>query len=327
MDELLPKALPVETEVAGDATDPKWDIPAQSAESYLKMVRQEAMKCPDIVIAADLDSNKINSLQNYFVADDGPRKAPPGFEPSIQWQCKQILEFSKTRDRISKMRGSFKKSRDNAPRFPPDMTDAQRWVVWSCGKTVLRDNSESPEADVDEGEDDDDDDDDDMESNRSSTDRSSVPKDGVSLLLNHLDETLTSTSSAFPNAAPTTTNSISAAEKLELKEGNLPLMSIVMYLTQPMVQTLLQHHLTFIIAKGFHIQQGPWIYSLLAVLQKPLTPDTCSTLRDLARLCAQLRSQLDSASHPHLTPLNLFISLIARYFDQKDMADGINPSV
>ena len=38
MDELLPKALPVETEVAGDATDPKWDIPAQSAESYLKMV-------------------------------------------------------------------------------------------------------------------------------------------------------------------------------------------------------------------------------------------------------------------------------------------------
>ena len=94
-----------------------------------------------------------------------------------------------------------------------------------------------------------------MESNRSSTDRSSVPKDGVSLLLNHLDETLTSTSSAFPNAAPTTTNSISAAEKLELKEGNLPLMSIVMYLTQPMVQTLLQHHLTFIIARGFHIQQ------------------------------------------------------------------------
>ena len=37
MDELLPKALPVEAGEA-DSSDPKWDIPAQSAASYLKMV-------------------------------------------------------------------------------------------------------------------------------------------------------------------------------------------------------------------------------------------------------------------------------------------------
>ena len=60
-------------------------------------VRQEASKCPDIVIAPNLDADKRSSSQNYFVASDSPLKAPPGLEPSIQWQIKQILEFSKLR--------------------------------------------------------------------------------------------------------------------------------------------------------------------------------------------------------------------------------------
>ena len=37
MDELLAKALPVEGGDVDD-TEPKWDLPAQSAASYLKMV-------------------------------------------------------------------------------------------------------------------------------------------------------------------------------------------------------------------------------------------------------------------------------------------------
>lgn len=314
MDELLPKALPVANEELGDAAaDPKWDIPAQSAASYLKMVRQEASKCPDVMIAGYLNADKFHSSQNYFVASDGPLKAPPGFEPSIQWQCKQILEFSKTRDRILKMKEGFKQSKENTPRFPPDMTDGQRWVVWCCGKTVLLD------GDADEENDDDNDeivDDEDEDSNRSSAERCSLPKDSVSALLNQLGN-----SEASPSSSNVKT--LSDTEKLDIQEGNPPLVSCVMYLTQPMVDTLLQHHVNYANSRGFHVQQGPWIYALLALLQKPLTPDTCSTLRSLARLGAQLRSQLDSASHPHLTPLNLFISLIARYFDQKDMADGI----
>jgi len=330
MDELLPKALPIENEEVGDSADPKWDIPAQSAASYLKMVRQEASKCPEIMIAADLDASNINSLQNYFVAADAPRKAPPGFEPSIQWQCKQILEFSKVRDRITKMKDAFKKSKDKAPSFPPDMTDGQRWVVWCCGKAVMRDDSDAPDDGDDDDDDDDDDGEDESESNRSSAERSSVPKDGVSSLLSQLEgnESASAASSApADNASIAPPISSASCEKLELREGILPLMSVVMYLTQPMVEKVLLHHLNFINARGYHVQQGPWIYALLALLQKPLTPDTCSTLRDLARLCAQLRSQLDSATHPHLTPLNLFISLIARYFDQKDMADGTNAAI
>jgi len=96
MDELLPKALPVD---GGDIdiAEPKWDIPAQSAASYLKMVRHEASKCPDVMIASNLTTEQVCSSQTYFVSSDCNLKAPKELQPTIQWQIKQILEFSKLR--------------------------------------------------------------------------------------------------------------------------------------------------------------------------------------------------------------------------------------
>jgi len=323
MDELLPKALPVEVADGTENEDPKWDIPAQSAASYLKMVRQEASKCPDIVIAPNLDADKRSSSQNYFVASDSPLKAPPGLEPSIQWQIKQILEFSKLRDKLSKMKEVYEKPSQKGFSFPPDIRDGQKWVLWCCGKEILKANSDDddPESKGDEGGDDDDDavdqdddDDDEVESNRSSAERT-APADGVASILSQI-QTDDQTNSAFSRNP-----SSSTVEKLELKQGNPPLISVAMHMNQPMVESVLKHHCNHMNDRGFHIQQGPWIYALLALLQKPLSPDTCSTLRDLARICSQLRSGLDSASHPHLTPLNLFISIVARYFDQRDLAD------
>jgi len=337
MDELLAKALPVEGGEVDDA-EPKWDLPAQSAASYLKMVRQEASKCPDVVIAANIENVKMNSLQTYFVPAEASLKAPAGLEPSIQWQIKQILEFAKLRDKLSKMKETYAKSKKDSPRFPPDLTDGQRWVIWCCGKQVLQNHSGAVNGEEDDG-DEDEDDDEDGESNRSSAERSSAERssaerssaervrpDCVSAILGQLKDKDDSPDYAAASSAAAAADA-KAAEKLELKEGNPPLVSVAMHLTQVMVETLLKHHFTYMNDRGFHVQQGPWIYALLALLQKPLTPDTCATLRDLARLCARLRSGLDSPTHPHLAPLNLFISLVARYFDQRDMADGANVSL
>lgn len=44
--------------------------------------------------------------------------------------------------------------------------------------------------------------------------------------------------------------------------------------------------------------QGRWLYSLLACLEKPLLPEAHSSIRQLARRCAQLRSTLASRSAP-----------------------------
>ncbi|XP_044739191.1 gem-associated protein 2 isoform X2 [Chrysoperla carnea] len=71
---------------------------------------------------------------------------------------------------------------------------------------------------------------------------------------------------------------------------------------------------------------GAWMYTALALLPIPLLPDTCSSLRQLARKCIQLRAVLPVENEDingKVEPLNLFICLVARYFNQVDLADKV----
>lgn len=104
-------------------------------------------------------------------------------------------------------------------------------------------------------------------------------------------------------------------------EGSTPLLSLVCSMSQPILEQVLGYHVSWMEVTGFTSQQGRWFYSLLACLEKPLTPETCSTLRSLARACATLRLKLSSNEDPRLSPLNLLITLVANYFDQKDLAE------
>ena len=65
-------------------------------------------------------------------------------------------------------------------------------------------------------------------------------------------------------------------------------------------------------------------------LEKPLTPDVGSLLRDLALFCAQQRLEIankveaiETGGVPddNIAALNLFICLVAKYFDQGDLVD------
>ncbi|OWF55474.1 gem-associated protein 2-like [Mizuhopecten yessoensis] len=104
-------------------------------------------------------------------------------------------------------------------------------------------------------------------------------------------------------------------------KGTLPFLSIVMAMDQSVLVKVLEYHVNWFEATGFTERQGCWFYALLAWLQKPLIPEACSLLRSLARGAANLRATLDSVDNPHLVPLNLFICLVSRYFDQSDLAD------
>lgn len=63
---------------------------------------------------------------------------------------------------------------------------------------------------------------------------------------------------------------------------------------------------------------GIWVYSTLATLELPLSPDNCHELRELAKEMAAIRSQLNTDEHKFL---NLCICLIANVFGQTDLAD------
>ncbi|XP_045595473.1 gem-associated protein 2 [Procambarus clarkii] len=107
-----------------------------------------------------------------------------------------------------------------------------------------------------------------------------------------------------------------------LVEGQQPLMSIVLNIKQRGLQNLLEWHSQWLEVLGFSEPQGRWFYALLACLEKPLTPESCSQIRHIARMCAQIRSALKSSEHPHLPHLNVIICIVARYFNQEDLADG-----
>lgn len=104
-------------------------------------------------------------------------------------------------------------------------------------------------------------------------------------------------------------------------KGNPPLLSVILYLNQSEITTLLSYHIDWLQKIKFTHFQGEWIYALLSRLEKPLDPDTCSLLRNLSRVCSILRSELSSPEDEALKPLNIIITIISNCFDQKDMND------
>lgn len=73
-------------------------------------------------------------------------------------------------------------------------------------------------------------------------------------------------------------------------------------------------------SRGLSENLGAWIYGILALLEKPLTPDCCFKLREFAKKCAQIRATFSSEIDESLaTPLNLYICIVARYFNQLDL--------
>lgn len=105
------------------------------------------------------------------------------------------------------------------------------------------------------------------------------------------------------------------------KVGFPPFLSIVSRLNQSMVLMVLEILICWFEEHQFVPQLGRWLYALLACLEKPLLPEAHSSIRQLARRCAQLRSTLDSPEDDKLPALNLLICLVARYFEQNDLAD------
>ncbi|XP_070558255.1 gem-associated protein 2-like [Ptychodera flava] len=106
----------------------------------------------------------------------------------------------------------------------------------------------------------------------------------------------------------------------DVSAGVPPLISIIVSLNQVTVCQLLAFHIKWLSKMGFSTRQGRWLYALLLCLEKPVLADFISLLRALARHCASLRARLEK-NDERLPELNLLICVVARYFDQTDLAD------
>uniref|UniRef100_A0A674AJW2 Gem-associated protein 2 n=1 Tax=Salmo trutta TaxID=8032 RepID=A0A674AJW2_SALTR len=106
-----------------------------------------------------------------------------------------------------------------------------------------------------------------------------------------------------------------------VKVGFPPFLSIVSRLNQATVSAVLEYLINWFEEREFVPQLGRWQYALLACLEKPLLPEAHSLIRQLARRSSEVRTNLEHQEDERLSPLNLMICLVARYFDQNDLAD------
>jgi len=122
-----------------------------------------------------------------------------------------------------------------------------------------------------------------------------------------------------------------------------PQMSIMLNIGQRSLEQLVNMNLGWLKHYGWvHELQGEWFYALLVCLQKPLEADVMADLREIAKICRKTRAAIWKSQEEYsgsadentnetnraniatfLNTMNLFISLVGNYFQQRDLADTL----
>lgn len=290
-EELLSKALYVEN---SNETSVPYDPskPPATAEEYLKSVMHEAKHLEGVAIAKNANKLTSNKVQ-VAVREKANIKHSKSILPTKEWQNKQVKDFSETRTMFARHVATVQKPGvPNKKRHKlPSKTNEQGWCCYCFGKdfwsTIVK-----AQKDGDESE-------------SASEDESTNDHNKPSTVFN------------------------------DITEGQKPETSIITQLKQTEVVALLDFQISWVELVGMiREDQGLWLYSLMAHLDKPPHADVTSSMRSLVLACSRQRKQIYESenldakveegdnSMPKMTiHLNLIICLVARYFEQKDLAD------
>jgi len=135
-----------------------------------------------------------------------------------------------------------------------------------------------------------------------------------------------SSDSSDEDMAPTSSSKSKGQKYPPVKVRNLPL-KFLLSMDQEEILFLLSMQAKWIDSYGFDQEtNGPWVYSLLSALEKPLGSNAYSTLRQVSRCVSQCRSLFESSQENDedaatIRSMDLVICIIGRYFDQQDLLD------
>uniref|UniRef100_A0A1D1YEQ8 Gem-associated protein 2 n=1 Tax=Anthurium amnicola TaxID=1678845 RepID=A0A1D1YEQ8_9ARAE len=104
----------------------------------------------------------------------------------------------------------------------------------------------------------------------------------------------------------------------DVNEMTLPFVSIVSRIDQVTTITLLQYHTKWL-SNGITIAQSQWLFALFLRVDKLLTPNQMSALRQLCKKCIQIRQKTDEDDLITLASLDMIIIIVRKYFGQKDL--------
>lgn len=106
------------------------------------------------------------------------------------------------------------------------------------------------------------------------------------------------------------------------KETNYPFISILIEIDDVLANELLGFILNKINNNNKLLNKhvSLWLFGILSVISKPLTPDNSSLIRDLIRICEKLRSNVVDYYGDELAYLNILITITKIYFVQSEEA-------
>ncbi|CAH1155356.1 unnamed protein product [Phaedon cochleariae] len=113
---------------------------------------------------------------------------------------------------------------------------------------------------------------------------------------------------------------------IEKMKNQLPSFSEFQTLSQAikikMLELIMRHLNSLEPGNSISDNVGTWIFAVLVMLEIPLSPSCCHIIREFARTCIELRSQLSENADENLyVPLNFCICICSRCFGQLDLSD------
>jgi len=130
----------------------------------------------------------------------------------------------------------------------------------------------------------------------------------------------------FETCTPQITDQCSKnSDLLKLHSGTPPLLTIIASLSPAQATDLFEFQVAWFVEEGYRADRMHWLYALMLLIEKPLTPEACSALRDMARALTKIRQAISADDKSEeteaiLKACNLFLCLVVEYFGQRDLA-------
>lgn len=318
VDDVVPGATPffqIDLQEIENGDIVSMDKLPSNPQEYLRGVIQQARNTPNVVVAK-IDPSKIKQKlkpaihSKYLNEKSMPLRSE--LVPTKEWQKQQLADFAVTREEYIRHLAKLKsisrqtKKRPKLPIYPlPPWDDEESWKCLCFGKSLKRQKQETVEGkpEITSSRDDD------------GGESSGEIDDLQNALIAGGRTTVDILADQMNNEEDRT------VDLSTLEEGFPPMMRILLRMDSNQVEANLEYHTRWMDEDGFSHEQGRWIYALLSCLEKPLFPTVISVLRELSRKCMELRAKLDIQDKTSLNGLNLIICIVARYFDQTDLAD------
>ena len=310
--------LPVNVVTFDEEAAASGNVSMMSADEYLSWVRHQADQLPGIT-RADIDISAYNVNQTKYMPSIDPiPTCPSDLLPSSQWENNLLHEFSELRCLLEQL--ACDESTRERKYVVPALKDHKGWFKFCFGDKNFIFNETADNFDKEDKEECEDDDQVIEEDPKVSL------EDKKKVLLDRLlvenEDGMTLEDEGIEDQA--INEAILAAEIASAWKGMTnvaPSTSLLLQFDQVMTQRVLAYQIDWLKScNQISTEAGKWIFALLARIDKPLSVDSSSMIRDLYRIVANMRSFLASSeiTDDKLAVLNTLITVSGLYFGQAD---------